>query len=1011
MTRLSTQPALDELLFSLLIEKRETWRFFKHYSCQILLNKTLERIIIGIPKTESGKMKLKEYKEQVIKHYISMHELVQKQIKFYTEEVGKNIPHAAEAKENVEEHLRNFEFLIHPNRGYILQIMRDLKGTTDQIDYQREILNFLISIFTVKDSIFMKSKSYIDAYLSYAYLAFIKLYHSISNTDANMELIHLYLQLLLGFSMNKNEKIIMKFYQLRLMDFIVREVNLEYEITQTRSRPRPQPPQQQPAQSAQLKSASGPLTNSTINNAVTLSSSAGSHIIQTNTNNAPDHSTTSLTDSQGNKPGVTIVTTDTSKSPLSATTPSKDQLKLDTGAMSNSGSGSHHLKFPFKLPLSPKKGPSSSITFSPSKKSLKNRKDSRPKSLTIDLKTRNKIMHEVKEGSGNLPSSLSQLMSTQDVGMIHSPKNININHMNNHDIESLKTKDYEGQGKKDSDPSPLLQSITSPKGDLPLLHPKKNKHKASLSDDDHPQTSARKSKGKAQKSKRLSMTQSNVIPLKTQSKSLLKGTVIPGLALDSSCTIDGVARQGKDVNLSTDTAKSPSSARSHGGEEERSGDKSDDTSTDSSRASATDSSEYTDTTSTEYTTDSSSTSYESSADSAVESSSKKELIKKLNIAATEKVDLKLEKIIKTSKDPAPSPASSEKPNEKEKKSEKSNTAREESKPEKKKSKKSSKKASGKEESKLPAIPSLKGIPLKGSAIGGGIALANSGAGGIASLKLGGIPKLTLGAELIKGGQPANAAGGQISSRSKEKGIYEAETQGNDKLGILSELENRIDKEDPKWQLVFENNKKGEHQKGNTMNNLTVSDIHEINMIYNEERSKRKLYSNTQIHISILQLIFSLMLTPCGTLDSLYSEQFPTNAKKLNIPFLVRMHISHPANKKIMPLLISETQKMGRDTFRLLKLLATELFMKDFYNDLRRLAIGMSPFPFSSIFLPSFIPSFKICESYLLLFRRFLFITFSLSLCLLFFSFDFFLSSSSFPSKCCSYFPNLPSSLS
>ena len=156
-------------------------------------------------------------------------------------------------------------------------------------------------------------------------------------------------------------------------------------------------------------------------------------------------------------------------------------------------------------------------------------------------------------------------------------------------------------------------------------------------------------------------------------------------------------------------------------------------------------------------------------------------------------------------------------------------------------------------------------------------------------------------------------------------------------GNLSKLEQTVNKEDPKWQLIFEKMKSDEtdHNQTDAIN----TDYEEVQFLYTQERHNRKIYNTQRIHISILKLLFSLMLTPSGTLEPLYSDQFPLDNKKHNIPFLLREHLSHNANQNIIPQLVDESLEMGRCYFRLLKLLCTKLFRKDMYSDLHRLAIG------------------------------------------------------------------------
>ena len=84
----------------------------------------------------------------------------------------------------------------------------------------------------------------------------------------------------------------------------------------------------------------------------------------------------------------------------------------------------------------------------------------------------------------------------------------------------------------------------------------------------------------------------------------------------------------------------------------------------------------------------------------------------------------------------------------------------------------------------------------------------------------------------------------------------------------------------------------------------------MTQLYMKERNEHKIYSNADIHVLVLRLIFSLMLDPVGTLDSLYCDQFPLDNKKLNIPFLLRFHLSHPANRHILPVLCDSVHQDG-----------------------------------------------------------------------------------------------------
>jgi hypothetical protein len=63
----SRESAIDEMLITLLVEKEETFKFFKHYAGQILLNTELEKEIIKF--SQDGKVLIKKYRIRIVKHY------------------------------------------------------------------------------------------------------------------------------------------------------------------------------------------------------------------------------------------------------------------------------------------------------------------------------------------------------------------------------------------------------------------------------------------------------------------------------------------------------------------------------------------------------------------------------------------------------------------------------------------------------------------------------------------------------------------------------------------------------------------------------------------------------------------------------------------------------------------------------------------------------------------------------------------------------------------------------
>jgi len=92
------------------------------------------------------------------------------------------------------------------------------------------MLKFLHKIFSIKHCIYLKKKAYIDSYISFHYIQMVKLYNNYALDEPTLDLCRRHLKILIDFSAQKDNEIRMKFYQLRAMDFLVHEVNLEYEI-------------------------------------------------------------------------------------------------------------------------------------------------------------------------------------------------------------------------------------------------------------------------------------------------------------------------------------------------------------------------------------------------------------------------------------------------------------------------------------------------------------------------------------------------------------------------------------------------------------------------------------------------------------------------------------------------------------------------------------------------------------------------------------------------------------
>jgi hypothetical protein len=123
--------------------------------------------------------------------------------------------------------------------------------------------------------------------------------------------------------------------------------------------------------------------------------------------------------------------------------------------------------------------------------------------------------------------------------------------------------------------------------------------------------------------------------------------------------------------------------------------------------------------------------------------------------------------------------------------------------------------------------------------------------------------------------------------------------------------------------------------------LTSNSLVHQNMFYFKGRQRRRIYEDVELHSLILTLILALLATPKkGLLDSRYSEQYPLQSHKRNIPFLLSLHLNHSANAKVLPVLTQHVEKISHiGGFRLLKLLCQTAMHRWMYTNWIRAGSG------------------------------------------------------------------------
>ena len=152
------------------------------------------------------------------------------------------------------------------------------------------------------------------------------------------------------------------------------------------------------------------------------------------------------------------------------------------------------------------------------------------------------------------------------------------------------------------------------------------------------------------------------------------------------------------------------------------------------------------------------------------------------------------------------------------------------------------------------------------------------------------------------------------------------------------------------QLLLEGKKKHNSPKMSVKNltkelPLTSANIEEVlteNLFYYSERKLRKIYEDDELHVLVLSLIISLLLTPSrGTLDEHYTSQYPIDDGKSNVLYIMHFHLNHPSNQHILPLLLQKMAEVNPfpSGQRLLKLLCIAFSDMSIYTEKNKIDKG------------------------------------------------------------------------
>jgi serine/threonine protein kinase len=107
--------------------------------------------------------------------------------------------------------------------------------------------------------------------------------------------------------------------------------------------------------------------------------------------------------------------------------------------------------------------------------------------------------------------------------------------------------------------------------------------------------------------------------------------------------------------------------------------------------------------------------------------------------------------------------------------------------------------------------------------------------------------------------------------------------------------------------------------------------------YSEERGRRLVYRDLDLHLQVLVLIFNLILDPRGQLDPKYCDQYPWDRKLQNIPFVLHHHLNHRDNRELLPRLLPALHALSAPAFRLLRTLCAAFFRPSWYKRRTRIS--------------------------------------------------------------------------
>ncbi|KAG2387299.1 hypothetical protein C9374_001631 [Naegleria lovaniensis] len=249
-------PLLMEFFYFNLIENVDTFAWLRDYAIFTLREDSYTNI-----HTKSFPITLEDRRVRVLKHYQVLmdlfqdlgeeffskkeentHNVKQKNLLNYmmmneTSGVSGGAMNSSNGEETFLEDesgvMKQFDFLVNPVDGLVLSFLT--KGPiTENYTVKKQMLTLLEKMFRLPYLPFLRIESYVNTYIRYHYLNFVRLYIEEAYDDITLEACKLHLNVLIAFSMNKTTQIINRFFTMKVVRFLSREINLEHKIHEKR---------------------------------------------------------------------------------------------------------------------------------------------------------------------------------------------------------------------------------------------------------------------------------------------------------------------------------------------------------------------------------------------------------------------------------------------------------------------------------------------------------------------------------------------------------------------------------------------------------------------------------------------------------------------------------------------------------------------------------------------------------------------------------------------------------